>query len=62
MTFGELAEKAKLFLEESHTPQHHHQLEIKLQIIGEQFNDLPAEGITSEDIQAWLPEQGDERG
>jgi site-specific recombinase XerD len=61
-TFGDLADKAKLFSEESHTPQHHHQFEIKLQIIGEQFNDLPAEGITSEDIQAWLLEQSDERG
>jgi len=60
-TFGDLADKAKLFSEESHTPQHHHQFEIKLQIIGEQFNDLPAEGITSEDIQAWLLEQSDER-
>lgn len=62
ITFGELAEKAMLYSEESHTPQHHHQFEIKLQIIGEQFNELPAEGITSEDIQAWLLEQTDERG
>lgn len=62
VTFGELAEKAKLYSEESHTPQHHHQFEIKLQIIGEQFNELAAEGITSEDIQAWLLEQSDERG
>jgi len=57
VTFGELAEKAKLFSEESHTPQHHHQFVIKLQIIGEHFDELPAEGITSEDIQAWLLEQ-----
>lgn len=62
VTFGELAEKAKLYSEESHTPQHHHQFEIKLQIIGEHFNELPAEGITSEDILAWLLEQSDERG
>lgn len=61
VTFGELAEKAKLYSEESHTPQHHHQFVIKLGIIGEQFNDLPAEGITSEDIQTWLLEQGEER-
>jgi len=61
VTFGELAEKAKLYSEESHTPQHHHQFVIKLQIIGEHFNALPAEGITSEDIQAWLLEQGEER-
>jgi hypothetical protein len=57
VTFGELAEKAKLFSEESYTPQHHHQFVIKLQIIGEHFDELPAEGITSEDIQAWLLEQ-----
>jgi integrase len=62
VTFGEVADKAKHYSEESHTPQHHHQFEIKLQIIGKQFNDLPAEGITSEDIQAWLLEQCDERG
>jgi len=62
ITFGELADKAKLFSEESHTPQHHHQFEIKLQIIGEQFNELPAEGITSEGIQSWLLEQSEERG
>ncbi|HEX4065363.1 MAG TPA: site-specific integrase [Acidobacteriaceae bacterium] len=62
VTFGELAKKAMIYSEESHTPQHHHQFEIKLQIIGEQFNELPAEGITSEDIQAWLLEQSDERG
>ncbi len=62
LTFGELAEKAKLYSEESHTPQHHHQFAIKLQIIGEKFNELPAEGITSEDIQAWLLEQSEERG
>jgi len=61
VTFGELADKAKLYSEESHTPQHHHQFVIKLSIIGEQFNDLPAEGITSEDIQTWLLEQGEER-
>ena len=61
VTFGELAEKAKLFSEESLTPQHHHQFVIKLGIIGEQFNDLPAEGITSEDIQSWLLEQSEER-
>jgi integrase len=62
VTFSELADKAKLFSEESHTPQHHHQFEIKLQIIGEQFNELPADGITSEDIQTWLLEQSDGRG
>jgi integrase len=61
VTFRELAEKAKLFSEESHTPQHHHQFVIKLQIIGEHFNELRAEGITSEDIQAWLLEQSEER-
>ncbi|MDR3414277.1 MAG: site-specific integrase [Formivibrio sp.] len=61
VTFGELAEKAKLYSEESHTPQHHHQFLIKLQIIGEHFNELPAEGITSEDIQEWLLEQSEER-
>lgn len=60
--FGELADKAKLYSEESHTPQHHHQFIIKLQIIGEHFNELSAEGITSEDIQSWLLEQSDERG
>jgi integrase len=62
VTFGELAEKAKLYSEESHSPQHHHQFLIKLKIIGEHFNELPAEGITSEDIQAWLLEQGEKRG
>lgn len=61
VTFGELAEKAKLYSEESHTPQHHRQFVVKLQIIGEHFNELPAEGITSEDIQAWLLEQSGER-
>lgn len=61
VTFRELAERAKLFSEESHTPQHHHQFVIKLQIIGEHFDELHAEGITSEDIQAWLLEQSDER-
>jgi integrase len=61
VTFGELAEKAKLYSEESHTLQHHHQFVIKLQIIGEHFNKLPAEGITSEDIQTWLLEQSEER-
>jgi site-specific recombinase XerD len=61
VTFGELAEKAKLYSEESHTAQHHHQFLIKLGIIGEQFDDLPAEGITSEDIQTWLLEQSEER-
>src|ERR1035438_520058 len=61
VTFGELAEKAKLFSEESHTPQHHHQFVIKLHIIGEHFDELPAEGITSEDIQGWLLEQSVER-
>jgi integrase len=61
VTFGELAKKARLYSEESHTPQHHHQFVIKLQIIGEHFDELPAEGITSEDIQAWLLEQGEER-
>ena len=34
---------------------------IKLQIIGEHFNDLPAEGITGQDIQEWLLKQNDER-
>ncbi len=58
---GELAEKAKLFSEESHTPQHHHQFVIKLKNIGEHFNELPAEGITSEDIQSWLLGQSEER-
>ena len=61
LTFGELAERAKLFSEESHTPQHHHQFVIKLKIIGEHFNELPAEGITSEDIQSWLLGQSEER-
>ena len=61
LTFGELAEKAKLFSEESHTPQHHHQFVIKLKIIGQHFNELPAEGITSEDIQSWLLGQSEER-
>jgi integrase len=61
VTFGKLAEKAKLFSEESHTPQHHHQFIIKLQLIGEHFDELPAEGITSEDIQAWLLEHSEER-
>jgi integrase len=61
LTFGELAEKAKLFSEESHTPQHHHQFVIKLKIIGEHFNELPAEGITSEDIQSWLLGRSEER-
>jgi site-specific recombinase XerD len=62
VTFGELAEKAKLYSEESHTPQHHHQFVIKLQIIAEHFNDKPAEGITSDEIQSWLLAQSDERG
>jgi site-specific recombinase XerD len=61
-TFGELSQKAKIYSEESHTPEHHHQFVIKLQILGEHFNALPAEGITSEDIQAWLLQQSDERG
>lgn len=61
VTFKELAEKAKLYSEESHTPQHHHQFVIKLQIIGEHFNDMPAEGITGQDIQEWLLEQSEDR-
>jgi integrase len=61
VTFAELAAKAKIYSRESHTPQHHHQFEIKLQIIGEQFDNLPAEGITSENIQSWLLEQSGER-
>jgi integrase len=61
VTFKELAEKAKLYSKESHTLQHHHQSVIKLQIIGEHFNGLSAEGIASEDIQTWLLEQGEER-
>jgi len=61
VTFKELAEKAKLYSEESHTPQHHHQFVIKLQIIGEHFNYMPAEGITGQDIQEWLLEQSEDR-
>ena len=61
VTFGNLAERAEFFSEESHTPQHHHQFVIKLQIIGEHFNDVPADAITSEDIQAWLLRQSEER-
>jgi len=60
-TFGDLAEKAKLFSEESHSPSHHHQFVIKLQFIGDHFNRLRADAITSEDIQAWLLRQTEER-
>jgi hypothetical protein len=61
VTFGKLAEKAKLYSEESYTPQHHHQFVIKLQIVSEHFHDLPAEGITEQNIQEWLLEQSNER-
>ena len=61
LTFGELAETARGYSAESHTPQHHHQFIIKLQIIGEHFEDIPAAGITAEDIQSWLLEQSEER-
>lgn len=61
VTFGDLAQDALTHSRETNGKRSTAELELKLRIIGEHFNNRDAEQITKSDVQQWLLEQGEER-
>ena len=61
VTFGQLAKDALAHSKEANGERSTKELALKLAIIAPAFDDRPAEGISKQDIQAWLLEQADER-
>jgi integrase len=61
VSFGELAKDAMAHSREANGQRSTRELELKLAIIGADFDERPAEGITKQDIQNWLMEQSEER-
>lgn len=62
VTFGELASDALKHSRESNGDRSTTELDLKLKIIGEAFDNRAAEGITKADIQNWLLDQTETRG
>jgi integrase len=61
VTFGELSKDALAHSREENGARSTDELVLKLAIIGQEFDDRAADGITKQDIQNWLMEQTDER-
>lgn len=61
VTFGQLAKDALKHSREQNGSRSTHELELKLEIIGEDFNHRKAEDIGKQAIQDWLLEQSEER-
>jgi integrase len=61
ITFRALSDDALNHSREQNGEQSTYEIGLKLAIIGADFDNRPAEGITKQDIQTWLLEQTDER-
>ena len=61
ITFEDLAKDALLHSREENGPRNEHQLEIKLHLIGPDFNHRLAREIIKQDIVKWLLDQADKR-
>jgi len=61
LTFGTLSKDALAHSREENGERSTHELSLRLAIIGESFDDRAVEGITKQDIQAWLMEQTETR-
>lgn len=61
LMFSELSKDALAHSKEENGERSTHELSLKLAIIGEDFDNRAAEGITKQDIQNWLLEQAEER-
>ena len=61
LMFSELSKDALAHSKEENGERSTHELSLKLAIVGEDFDSRAVEGITKQDIQNWLMEQGEER-
>jgi integrase len=61
VTFGDLATQALIHSRETNGERSTAELALKLEIMGERFNSMPADEITKGDIQQCLLELGEER-
>lgn len=61
VTFGDLTQDALTHSRETNGKRSTAELDLKLRIIGEHFDGLPANEITKSDIQQWFLEQSEER-
>jgi integrase len=61
LTFSDLSKDALVHSREANGAKSTHELELKLSILGEAFDERPAAEITKQDIQNWLLAQTDER-